>query len=1220
MMNNPLYALRQALVGLTSLKRNGTPRRADKYRRSLSYESLESRDLLAVVTLANMSVSEDTADKPQSKVWEHAGQWWSVMPNSDGTWVWRLDGTSWTPTLQLTDNDAFHADVKSTGDVAHVLLFDGDQSQLASIEYVGGAAGYQMWTQRPQLVGVPMGSSTETATIDIDSLGRMWTAFDSGSSVQVRYSDLSSQYSTWSNAITLGSLGSDDITSIIAMPGGSIGVLWSDQGDERFGFRVHADGADPANWSQNEVPASQSARNVGGGMADDHLNIKVASNGTIYAAVKTSYDSSGEARMALLVRRPNGVWDNMYTVDTSASTRPIVLLNEAANRLIVAFTTSESGGNIVYRESRMDTISFGSRQTMISGTVNNVTSTKQNFIDNVVLLAAGGSSARGALFSFDNIVVNAAPIVDAGSGSTINFGGTAVLNASVSDDNLPAPPNLVTSWSEFSGPGNVIFASPSSIDTTATFTTAGTYVLRLTASDGERSSFDEVTVIVNDPPGGGDPNPDPDPGPSGNEPTELAFQDGLFPSLSYAGTRDTYLNSKSTGANFGTANTLLIDGSPDYATLLKWDVSAIPTGSVVTSAAIELYVTDTSSGAYEVYALQRAWDELSATWQQYAAGLNWASAGANSTADHGSAVLGTVSPSNTGTLRIALSAAGIAAVQAWVNDPAANHGVLIQDYGVSSGADFNSSETATASQRPKLIIGYEPASGNTDPPPNDDPTNAAPSVDAGPNRSVAFGVAASLDGTVSDDSQPAPPSLTTTWSKVSGPGTVTFGNPSSVDTSANFSLAGTYVLRLTVSDGELSAFDEMTVTVGSENMAPLVNAGPNRTITLGESAALDGTVSDDNLPAPPNLITAWSQVAGPGTVSFASASSVDTSANFSEAGTYTLRLSASDGVLSAFDDMTVVVQAPAQQDPGQSGEPTQLAFQDGLFPSLSYAGTRDTYISSKSTNTNYGNFTEIWIDGSPDYATLLKWDVSAVPAGSIVNSATIELNVTNTSSGTYEVYSLQRAWDELSATWQQYAAGQNWATAGASNTADRSSTVLGSVAPSNMGTYVITLNAAGVAAVQAWVNNPAANHGVLIQDYGISSGADFLSSETPNATQRPKLVINYQPPATLAALAAFGAGNEAPVVNVGPDRTIALGSQLTLQGAVNDDDLPFGPGAITVQWTKQSGPGVVTFASDTSFNTTAQFSSIGAYVLRLTAFDGDLVSFDELTVNVVPAI
>ena len=1209
MMNSPLKALREALVGLTSIKNGSGSHRTRNHRRTLSYESLESRDLLAVVTLSNMSVSEDTADKPQSKVWEHAGQWWSVMPKSDGTWVWRLDGTSWTPTFRLTETDKFHADVKSTGGVAHVLLFDSDASQLASIEYVGGSTGYQMWSQRPQLVDLALHGSSETATIDIDSVGRMWVAYDTSGTVEVRYSD--GAYSTWSDPIAIGSLGSDDISAIITMPNGSVGVLWSNQSADRFGFRVHQDGADANIWSENEVPASQSALNVGGGMADDHLNVKVASDGTVYAAVKTSYDSSGRARMALLVRRPNGVWDNMYTVDTGSSTRPIVVLNEAANRLIVAFTTSESGGNIVYRESPMDVISFGSRQTMISGTVNNVTSTKQNFTNNVVLLAAGGSSVRGALFSFDTITLNQAPIVDAGPSRSIDFGGTASLDGTVSDDGRPTPVNLVTTWSKFSGAGNVSFGSASSIDTTATFTQAGTYVLRLTANDGQRTSFDDMTVIVAEPTAPiGDTDPPPPP-PSG--PVEIAFQDGLFPAMTYAGTRDTYISGKSAGTNYGTANTLLIDGSPDLAALLKWDVSMIPTGSTVTSAVIELNVTDTSSGTYEVYALQRAWDELSANWQRYVTGQNWSTAGANNTSDRGSSVLGTISPTSTGTYRIVLNAAGIAAVQSWINNPASNFGVILQDYGISSGADFSSSEASTATQRPKLIIGYNPPSGEP-------PTNARPNVDAGPNRTISVGQNASLDGTVSDDNLPAPANLTSTWSKFSGPGNVSFDNANAIDTTASFTQAGTYVLRLTASDGDLSHFDEMTVIVEevstTVNLAPNVDAGPNRTITFGENSSLDGTVSDDNLPAPPNLTTSWSKFSGPGNVSFDSANSIDTTASFTQAGPYVLRLTANDGEFSRFDDMTVIVEEPADPPSG----PVDIAFQDGLFPSLSYAGTRDTYISGKSTGSNYGTATALLIDGSPDLATLLKWDVSAIPAGSIVNSAAIELSVTNTTSGTYEAYALQRAWDELSATWQRYAVNQNWATAGASNTADRNATVLGSVSPRSNGTYRITLNAAGIAAVQAWINDPSANHGVLIQDYGVSSGADFLSSETANAAQRPKLLINYQPPALLAALSTFGSENQAPIVEAGLNRTVVFGNLLTLQGTVSDDGVPFSPGTVTYQWSKVSGPGVVTITNVTSLNTTVQFSTLGSYVLRLTAFDGELVAFDELTIDVVPLI
>jgi PKD repeat protein len=142
---------------------------------------------------------------------------------------------------------------------------------------------------------------------------------------------------------------------------------------------------------------------------------------------------------------------------------------------------------------------------------------------------------------------------------------------------------------------------------------------------------------------------------------------------------------------------------------------------------------------------------------------------------------------------------------------------------------------------------------------------------------------------------------------------VTFGNPSAVDTTASFSAAGTYVLRLTASDSELSASDDVTVVVspsGPTNQAPVVSAGVDQAVTLPASASLDGTVSDDGLPNPPGTVTtAWSVVSGPGTVSFGNAGSVDTTASFSAAGTYVLRLTASDSQLSASDDVTVTVSS-----------------------------------------------------------------------------------------------------------------------------------------------------------------------------------------------------------------------------------------------------------------------------------------------------------------------
>jgi uncharacterized protein (DUF1800 family) len=91
--------------------------------------------------------------------------------------------------------------------------------------------------------------------------------------------------------------------------------------------------------------------------------------------------------------------------------------------------------------------------------------------------------------------------------------------------------------------------------------------------------------------------------------------------------------------------------------------------------------------------------------------------------------------------------------------------------------------------------------------------NQPPSVNAGPDQNVTLPASASLSGSASDDGLPAPPNLTRTWSKTTGLGTVTFGNPNALSTTATFSGAGTYVLRLTVSDGAITRFDELTVTV-----------------------------------------------------------------------------------------------------------------------------------------------------------------------------------------------------------------------------------------------------------------------------------------------------------------------------------------------------------------------------------------------------------------------
>lgn len=117
--------------------------------------------------------------------------------------------------------------------------------------------------------------------------------------------------------------------------------------------------------------------------------------------------------------------------------------------------------------------------------------------------------------------------------------------------------------------------------------------------------------------------------------------------------------------------------------------------------------------------------------------------------------------------------------------------------------------------------------------------NRTPAVYAGayqvvdwPNNMVT------LAGTASDDGLPSASALSASWSTVSGPGLVSFGNAYSPSTTASFSQPGTYVLRLTASDSLLNASSDVVVTVRpSGAVVTAIDAGSAASYTTA-----DGTV------------------------------------------------------------------------------------------------------------------------------------------------------------------------------------------------------------------------------------------------------------------------------------------------------------------------------------------------------------------------------------------
>jgi hypothetical protein len=125
--------------------------------------------------------------------------------------------------------------------------------------------------------------------------------------------------------------------------------------------------------------------------------------------------------------------------------------------------------------------------------------------------------------------------------------------------------------------------------------------------------------------------------------------------------------------------------------------------------------------------------------------------------------------------------------------------------------------------------------------------------------------------------------------------------------------SGVNKVQLLATDNQSTTFNRLlTVTQAGAptNQAPVVNAGVDKTVTLPASVSLSGSVTDDGVaPGSTTPTAAWTPVSGPGTVTFTPANAATTSAAFSVAGTYVLRLTGSDGVLSTTDDVNVTVNA-----------------------------------------------------------------------------------------------------------------------------------------------------------------------------------------------------------------------------------------------------------------------------------------------------------------------
>jgi len=285
----------------------------------------------------------------------------------------------------------------------------------------------------------------------------------------------------------------------------------------------------------------------------------------------------------------------------------------------------------------------------------------------------------------------------------------------------------------------------------------------------------------------------------------VSFQDGLAPSAGYNGTRDAYIHQNTPTAVHGLETTLQVDGDDppgtgnDINILLSWDTSSIPFDAIVEAAHFELEVTNISTGAYYCYSLLKPWQESQATWNLAATGAAWSTAGAAGAADRGGQQLCTVSAGSLGALTVSLTAAGLSQVQSWVNSPASNHGLIISSPSTTDGADFHSSESATAAARPRLEVTYRVPvlPGNNDP--------VADFSHTCTDLACSFtDLSSDSDGSIN------------AWSWNFGDGT----GSAEQDPDHTFAATGSYTVSLTVSDDD--AATDVFSTLVSVTAAPAI--------------------------------------------------------------------------------------------------------------------------------------------------------------------------------------------------------------------------------------------------------------------------------------------------------------------------------------------------------------------------------------------------------------
>jgi uncharacterized protein YjiK len=392
-------------------------------------------------------------------------------------------------------------------------------------------------------------------------------------------------------------------------------------------------------------------------------------------------------------------------------------------------------------------------------------------------------------------------------------------------------------------------------------------------------------------------------------------------------------------------------------------------------------------------------------------------------------------------------------------------------------------------------------------------------------------------------------------------------------------------------DGEIYEFALGDFDPGEGNKAPKVTARSDATVLVDETVALHATVEDDGLPDPPGAIqrTVWSQDSGPDEAEIDNPNAEDTTVSFPVMGSYVLRLTAFDGHLTSSDTVTLTVSgtngevpievrvAASSDDAEERGADVETTSSD-LELTLEKDGPQIVGLRFRSVSIpQLANIESAWIQFSTDESSseTTSLTIAAEDTGDAATFLEADGNLS------------RRTVTSATASWSP----DPWLVAGETGSAQRTGDLS--------------------AVVQEVVDRGDWSAGNDLAILITGAGTRVAESYDGSSDEAPLLHVEY----------SLGGGlrNLPPTVEAGNDQTIEIGESTSVSGSVSDDGLPDPPASIqSTSWSQVNGPPFATFTTPSALRTGVTFPSEGSYQLRLSAFDGEKTSADDLTVTVNP--